>query len=136
MSVVGITVFDALPNAIVRGVWKLGEVEKGTIVGTKFTVVADLDVIEDEVITSKKTTGDGVRIIESDTLLYVKPEQLPTKSIPALTGDYCVYNADEDEYYEIVQVGKGKNQLVGDVEHIEFILRPTEIAEVNDEPSV
>ena len=132
----GTTVFDAFPNAIVRGVWKLGEVEKGTIVGTKFTVVANLDIIEDEVVSSKKNEVAGVRVVESDTLLYVRPEQLPTTSVPALTGDYCMYNSDEDEYYEIVEVGKGKNQQDGTVEHFEFILRPTEIAEAEDEPSV
>ena len=126
-----ITVFDTFPNAVVSDVWQLGIAKKSTITGATFEFLKYLDVIVDEVNQTKSAKFDGVvSQLESDTLLYARPDQLPTLNMNAYQSDYLLYNSDEDEHYEIIKAAVGKNQENGVVEHIEFEVRQTTVDEV------
>lgn len=125
------TVFDAFPNVVVSDVWQLGVASKSTITGAKFEFLNYLDVVVDEVAETRTAKYDGVVAqIESDTLLYVKPDQLPTLNMNAYQSDYLLYNSDEGEYYAIIKAAVGKNQENGTVEHVEFEVRQTTVDEV------
>lgn len=122
------SIFDAFPNAIISGVWQIGTCQHGTIVGNQFTKVADIDVIVDDGNNSSiNTTPES---IGSDLLVYACPNQLPTVNSNTLVADYMIYNSEEDQYYLITDAGIGKNQHTGNIEHVEFGLTQTEVADV------
>ena len=121
-----ISIFDAFPSAIISGVWQLGTCSHGTVVGVEFNLIADIDVIVDEGSSSQITTTPEA--LNSDILIYTHPNQLPTLNTAQLVSGYIVYNTVEDQYYEIVDAGIGKNQHTGKIEHVELRLVRTEVA--------
>lgn len=113
-----LSIFRAFPNAIITGVWSIGQFQHGSIVGNVYTKVADLDVIVDEGSSSK--IDKSPEELKSDLLIYVKPAQLPTLATNKLVSAYMLYNSDEDAYYEIIDAGIGKNQQTNTIEHVEL----------------
>lgn len=113
-----LSIFRAFPNAIITGVWSIGQFQHGSIVGNVFNKCADLDVIVDEGSSSK--IDKRVEELKSDLLIYVNPAQLPTLSTNKLVSAYMLYNRDEDAYYEIIDAGIGKNQETNIIEHVEL----------------
>lgn len=124
-----LSIFDAFANAIIYGVWQIGTSKRGTVVGSQFTKVADLDVVIDEGSSAEITTRPEE--LSSDMLVYVKPEQMPTIKSNQLVSGYMLYDSDNKDYYEIIDVGIGKNQHTGIVEHLELRVVQTEVADEN-----
>lgn len=124
-------VFRAFPGAVVSGVYSIGGHQRGTLEGNRYTKEADLDVIIDEGDTGDIGMAPNAEVLDADLLLYVKPEQLPTTNPRALTAGYMIYDADNDDYFAIVDASVGKNQHTGKVEHIELLLR--QIDTINEE---
>lgn len=119
------SIFDAFPNAIISGVWEIGTCQHGTVVGNTYNSLNYIDVVIDEGNNaSVDTTPENLR---SDMLIYVRPCQLPTLSTNKLVSGYMLYNSDDDEYYEIVDAGLGKNQHTGVLEHVELKVVQTEV---------
>lgn len=126
ITTMDISIFDAFPKAIISGVWQIGTCQHGTLIGNEFQKVADIDVIVDDANSSDiNTTPES---LDSDLLIYVCPEQLPTTSTNKLVSNYMLYDSEEDDYYMIVDAGVGKNQHTGKIEHIELALVQTEVA--------
>lgn len=115
-----LSIFDAFPRAIVSGVWELGTLKTGTVVGNTYEKVADLDVIVDEGSNTKPS--DVPQNAGSNILLYAKPEQLPTTNTAALVASYGVKNVETGLVYAINDAGLGKNQETGEIEHVELML--------------
>lgn len=119
------SIFDAFPNAIISGVWEIGTCQHGTVVGNTYNSLNYIDVVIDEGNNaSVDTTPENLR---SDMLIYVRPCQLPTLSTNKLVSGYMLYNSDDDEYYEIVDAGLGKNQHTSVLEHVELKVVQTEV---------
>lgn len=125
--VVAWDVFRTFPGAVVSGVYQLGKYQRGTVEGDAFTKVANLDVIVDEGDMGEIGMAPNAEALEADLLIYVKPEQLPTSNPRALTSGYMVYDSSEGDYFAIINAGLGKNQETGKLEHIELLLRQTEV---------
>lgn len=121
-------VFNAFPNAIVSDVWQLGTLTHDTDTGNNFALVSALDVIVDEISIAEREMNPNPDELNSSTLLYVKPSQLPTLNPNALVTDYLIYNSEDDLYFTIENAGIGKNQETGEVEHVEFLIKQTETA--------
>ena len=119
-----LSIFDAFPNAIISGVWSIGECQHGTLVGNQYTKIADIDVVIDE--GSSSGINNAPESLNSDLLVYVPPEQLPTIRTNKLVSSYMLYDSSEDDYYMIVDAGIGKNQHTGAIEHVELKLIQTE----------
>lgn len=120
-----ISIFKAFANAIISGVWQIGTSQRGTVVGATFTKIADIDVVIDEGANAGITsTPEELR---SDLLVYVKPEQMPTIRANKLVSGYMLYDSNEGDYYEIIDVGIGKNQHTGTIEHLELKVVQTEV---------
>lgn len=120
-----ISIFKAFANAIISGVWQIGTSQRGTVVGDTFTKIADIDVVIDEGASAGITsTPEELR---SDLLVYVKPEQMPTIRANKLVSGYMLYDSSEGDYYEIIDVGIGKNQHTGEIEHLELKVVQTEV---------
>lgn len=120
-----ISIFKAFANAIISGVWQIGTSQRGTVVGATFTKIADIDVVIDEGANAGITsTPEELR---ADLLVYVKPEQMPTIRANKLVSGYMLYDSSEDDYYEIIDVGIGKNQHTGGIEHLELKVVQTEV---------
>lgn len=132
-SVLAMTVFEAFPNAIIRGVWELGRVKRGTVEGVKFVADKKLDVIVDEEASGRLDTTTSAETIGMNTLIYAMPSQLKSANMAKFIGGYYFRNKKTDTYYEIIDAGIGKNQHAGIIEHVEFLIRPTEIAEFEEE---
>jgi len=121
-----LSIFRAFANAIIYGVWQIGTSKRGTVIGSQFTKVADLDVVIDE--------GSSAQIsvtpeeLKSDMLVYVKPEQMPTLRSNKLVSGYMLYDSENDDYYEIIDVGIGKNQHTGVIEHLELRVVQSEVS--------
>lgn len=126
-----LSIFKAFSNAIISGVWQIGTSQRGTVTGSIFTKVADLDVVLDEGaavnLTSTPETLTSNRF--SDLLVYVKPEQMPTIRANKLVSGYMLYDSSEGDYYEIIDVGVGKNQHTGLIEHLELRVVQTEVSD-------
>lgn len=122
------TVFEAFPNGL--EVWQIGTVNYSTITGNTTAGWKTINVIADEVQneTAPSLNAPG---IESDTLLYCKPAELPSTSIPTLISDYAVKDPD-GRTYAIIKAGAGKNQETGELEHIELIVRQTGTVEASN----
>lgn len=118
-------VFEAFDNAIVSGRWELGQLMTGTMVGKEFSNTVFCDVIVDEGSYARPDRSPEVEYQESETLIYARPEQMPTLSTSELTNGYMWHDAETDTFYEIRQASLGKNQETGEVEHVEFLIRPT-----------
>lgn len=125
-------VFNAFPNGIVSGVWELGEVERATEIGTIFTGIAICDVIVDEGTYERSGRTPDPDYQDSHTLLYARPGDMPTLNTAALAAGYYWHNKTSDQYFAVLEASLGKNQETGVVEHVEFLLKPTDIAEVTN----
>lgn len=127
-------VFKAFPAAIISDDWKLGQLIENTEVGKLWKDLGFKSVIVDEVADGELNRSPSAEGITSDTLIYAKPEEMPTSNVAEFIASYYWYQESADQYYRIIEVGVGKNQDAGVVEHIEFRVRPTELAgEVEDE---
>lgn len=118
-------VFSAFPHAISQD-WELGEVRRGTEVGSAYLPIGIIDVIVDagdSVSLHQSPNADG---ISSDTMLFVRSEQMPTTFPGVLMASYIWLNIAEDQFYEIIDVGVARNQENGQIEHLELKLRQTE----------
>lgn len=124
------SIFDALPKAIITGVWQIGTCQHGTLIGNVFTKTGDIDVVIDEGNNSSVNTD--IETIKSDMLLYCRPEQMPTLNTNTLVSNYMIYDSSEDNYYMIVDAGIGKNQHTGNIEHIELKVVQTEVTDGED----
>lgn len=125
--VASIDVFKAFPNAVVSGVYSIGEYQRGSLEGNQFVKSADIDVIVDEGDSGRIGIAPEAEALEADLLLYAKPSQLPTTNPRALTAGFMVYDSAQDDYFAIIDASVGKNQETGVVEHIELLLRQTEV---------
>lgn len=119
MEMLRMTVFEALPQGIER--WQIASLKKSTLTGDIFSDPQALDVIADEgSSTGAETTS--AEAIRADTLLYAKPEQMPTTNPATLVAGFGIISPD-GEHYAIIEAGKGKNQQTGALEHIELRIR-------------
>lgn len=123
-----LSVFNAFQNAIIYNEWQIGVCQHGTIVGNTFVKKADLDVILDE--GSSSSINTDIEALKSDLLVYVKPEQLPTTRTNKLVSSYMLYDSANDDYYQIIDAGVGKNQHTGEIEHLELRVVQTEVTDV------
>lgn len=119
-------VFSTFPEAIISGGWELGQVKRGTRRGKEFSDAVTLDVIVDEGTYSVTDRSPSAQYEDSDTLLYARASDLPTLDTAKLGAGYMWHNLETDTYYNIREASLGKNQARGNVEHVEFLLRPTE----------
>ncbi len=126
-------VFQAFPNAIET--WAIGKCYYSTIEGNVIDVdtTQDIHVIVDEGSSTDPNPSPNSQAIGSDTLLYCKPEELPTLDTAELTASYVVGNPATEKIYAIVDAGIGKNQHEGIIEHVELKLKQTEIGEYEHE---
>ena len=124
-----LSIFRAFANAIIYGVWQIGTSKRGTVIGSQFTKVADLDVVIDEGSTAQISITPEE--LKSDLLVYVKPEQMPTTRSNKLVSGYMLYDSENDDYYEIIDVGIGKNQHTGVIEHLELRVVQSEVTNEN-----
>lgn len=122
------TVFEAFPSAIISDDWKLGYVEESTDVGKIFVDKGFVSVIVDEVAEGLLNNSPNADGIDSDTLIYALPSELPGLNVSRYIASYYWYQVSSGQYYEIIEVGLGKNQEKGAIEHIEFRVRPVEVA--------
>lgn len=127
------SVFEAFPKTIISNDWELGEVKNNTDVGKIFSSYGVKSVIVDEGALGNLNDSPSAESIESDTLIYAKPSEMPGLNISRYIASYYWHRISDDQYFEIIEVGVGKNQSRGVIEHIEFRIRPTEVAGVNDE---
>ena len=123
------TVFEAFPNAIES--WSLGRISYGTVTGNIITATTQLDAIVSEVSSSELASAN-MAAIDSDTLIYVRPEQLPTTNTATLISNYGVLDPD-GRLYSIRNAGAGKNQDNGHLEHVELLIR--QIAGIQEDAS-
>lgn len=127
-------VFKAFAGAIISDDWKLGELVENTEVGKLYKNLGFKAVIVDEDAGGELDRSPSAEGINSDTLIYAKPSEMPTMNVAELIASYYWYQVSANQFYRIIEVGIGKNQDAGEVEHIEFMVRPTELAgEVEDE---
>lgn len=120
-------VFSAFPGAVVSGQYCIGRFQRGSVEGNQFTNYGELDVIIDEGDSSQIGSAPNAETLIADLLLYVKPNQLPTLNPRALTTSYMIYDTENDDYFAIISAGIGKNQDAGELEHVELLLRQTEV---------
>jgi hypothetical protein len=66
-------------------------------------------------------------VMNSTTLLYVRPEDLPTCNLSELIASYVVKD-DHGLAYNIRQAAEGYNQETGQLEHVELSVEPTDLA--------
>ena len=124
-----LSIFKAFSNAIIYNVWQIGYCQRGGVVGNVFVKEADIDVVLDEGSSSSvNTTPEELR---SDLLVYVKPEQLPTIRTNKLVSSFMLYDSENDDYYQIIDAGVGKNQHTGEIEHLELKVVQTEVTDVD-----
>ena len=124
LAMANMTVFEAFPNAIET--WSIIPVAYSTITGNQLDMknAQNIDVIVDEGSSSDANQSPNYATINSDTLIYTKPSQMPTTDTSALVADYAI-KSPNGKIYEITDAGLGKNQELGIVEHIELKIRQT-----------
>lgn len=120
-------VFEAFPGAVVSGRYSIGSYQRGTLEGNQHVKYGDLDVIVDESDMGDIGMAPNAETLDADLLLYCRPEQLPTTNVRALTAGYMIYDAEYEDYFAVINAGIGKNQENGSIEHIELLLRQTEV---------
>lgn len=124
-----VDVFSAFPGAIVSNVWQIAGYQAGTLIGAEFnaTEAINLDVIVDEGDDTNINSGSNAQPIDADLLLYAKPEQLPTTNPRALVAGYLIHDSENDDYFAIVDASLGKNQDTGELEHVELLIKQTDV---------
>lgn len=120
-----VTVFSAFKNAIMTGVWQIGKVQRGTEVGTTVSQKTNLDVIVDDANSANLNQSPSADGLKTKTLVYAKPEQLPTLDTAALCAEYILIKG-YSQFYNITDCALAKNQHTGELEHVEFIIEETE----------
>lgn len=120
-------VFDAFPNGIVSNQYELGEVQYATAEGTVYSSGKLCDVIVEEEANAEFDRTPSANPIYTDMLIYARPEQMPTLVAAQLTNGYMWHDVLNNFYYEIVSASLGKNQETGQIEHVEFKVRQTEV---------
>lgn len=116
------TVFDAFPNAIVQ--LKIAQVAYSSITGNDIDLenAETIDAIIDEGSSSDANQAPNAAGLYADTLIYTRPEELPTTDTSALVSDYAIVDS-KGRTWEIIDAGAGKNQDNGQIEHIELKIR-------------
>lgn len=116
------TVFDAFPNAIIQV--KIAKIAYSSITGNDIDLekAETIDAIIDEGSSSDANPSPNAAGLYADTLIYTRPEQLPTTDTSALVSDYAIIDAI-GRTWEIIDAGAGKNQDNGQIEHIELKIR-------------
>lgn len=116
------TVFDAFPNAIIQ--LKIAQVAYSSITGNDIDLenAETIDAIIDEGSSSDANQAPNAAGLYADTLIYTRPEQLPTTDTSALVSDYAIVDS-RGRTWEIIDAGAGKNQDNGQIEHIELKIR-------------
>lgn len=128
------SVFDAFPNAIIANDWELCELVENTDIGKVALKGSKVRVIVDEVASGELNNSPSADAVDSDTLIYAMPADLQGFNVSKYIASYYWHQISSDHYYEIREVGLGKNQQKNVIEHVEFRIRPTELAgEVEDE---
>lgn len=130
ITTMDLSIFEAFSFAIISNEWQIGTCQHGGVVGNVFNKVADIDVIIDE--ENSSVISNTPETINTGTLVYCKPEQMPTLNTNKLVSDYMLYDSVNDDYYTITFAGIGKNQHRGTIEHIELMLVQTETVEVEN----
>lgn len=120
-------VFEAFPQAVISGIWEIGSLERATTIGKVFSQPTICEVIVDEGSYVAVDRTPSYDYEESNILLYAKTEELPTTVSAELTNGYLWHNRETGIYYEIREASLGKNQEDAEIEHMEFLLRPTEV---------
>jgi hypothetical protein len=126
-------VFSAFSSAVVSGQYSIGMCQRGSLVGSVYSKSNDLDVIVDEGDLTNIGLAPNASVINSDILMYCRPEQMPTTNTRALVSDYMIYDQTNGDYFAIVNASIGKNQDTGVVEHIELLLQQTDAEATEDE---
>ena len=93
-----------------------------SITGNTVTTGEDIDVIIDEGSSSEANQAPNAAGLYADTLVYTKPDQMPTTDTSALVAGYVLIDPNE-RTWEIIDAGQGKNQENGQIEHIELKIR-------------
>ena len=124
----GMSVFEAFPSGIIKGVYQIGKCQRGTLEGNRFTKIRNLDVLVDEGSYTDINSAPNATPLFVDLLMYCKPEQLPTIYSRRLCSTYMIYDSQTDTYFQIVRANWGKNQETGELEHVELELVQTELA--------
>lgn len=116
------TVFDAFPNAIVQ--LKIAQVAYSSITGNDIDLenAETIDAIIDEGSSSDANQTPNAAGLYADTLIYTRPEELPTTDTSTLVSDYAIVDS-KGRTWEIIDAGAGKNQDNGQIEHIELKIR-------------
>lgn len=115
------TVFDAFPNAIEQG-WKIGAITYSSITGNTIGNAENISIIIDEGSSSDANQAPNAAGLYADTLIYAKPEEMPTTDTSALVAGYAITDP-QGRTWEILDAGIGKNQDNGQIEHIELKIR-------------
>lgn len=120
------TVFDAFPNAIEAN-WRIVPIQYSTIAGNYLDEqnAQSISLIIDEGSSSDANPSPNTASAYSDTLVYTKPDEMPTTDTSELVASYAIKNTTTGKLYEIIDAGLGKNQDNGIIEHIELKLRQT-----------
>lgn len=114
------TVFEAFPEAMTS--WNWLAIKRGTEVGTIVTELSPVNVIETEADKATLYNTPKANGIVADLMVYIRPEDMP-EIIPAkLMANYAL-KSDVMEHYDIINVGVGKNQDDGKIEHYELSLQ-------------
>lgn len=123
------TVFDSFPFAIEQV--KLVEFVYSTIVGNTYAEVKTIDAIIDEGNSSvEHNVSQTASGIANDTLLYARPEQLPTLDCEELSASYGVIL--HGKIFSIEDASLGKNQENGTIEHVELKVRQRSAIKVEE----
>ena len=118
------TVFEAFPNAITR--WNLLPLVIDTATGQTVGETLSVRVIVDPEATTSRPSDTTPAIVQTSTLIYAMPEDLPELDPYHFLGSFLWQDA-QNRYYAIDHVAQGLNQESGVVEHMEFTVTPTEI---------
>lgn len=120
------TVFDAFPNAIEE--WGIGEISYSTVIGNVGIsgTATKIHAIVDEGSNTNPNPGSDAQDIGSDTLLYCRPDEMPTLDTAELCATYIVGRWNGGKYYSIIDAALGKNQETGKIEHVELRIRQTD----------
>lgn len=116
-------VFEAFPNSV-KTDWTIGKVQRATEIGDVYTELGHLACIVERGTTAEFNTSPSAQITRATTLLFVKPETLPTTDVETLKASYIVSDG-QSRRYDIVDAAEGFNQETGELEHIELSLNPT-----------
>lgn len=122
-------VFEAFPNGIVSDQYELGEVQYATAEGTIYSNGKLCDVIVEEEANVEFDRTPKANPEYTDMLIYARPDQMPTLVAAKLTNGYMWRDTLNNFYYEIIDAALGKNQETGEIEHIEFKVRQTEVVD-------